>query len=661
MKIRSGFVLPAVLMLACVLILLAATRHFFSRNQLIQASHGAHYEKAFHLAVGGLDSADKLFLKAIAHFNDSRVATIPKIEKAPPELVPLLKALLDEDGLPYSRKDFIPIQPSLFKHLRSSWEKFATLKVEIELKDMEPLVAQSAPGPMIEEKEKKILVMLHAEASIEGAVVRVCRYREARLVNILPSILGKFSLYLRQQGSLDNNSFLDSLSGTAGLKDTPLIVCSGKKSELASIKPEAAADFFESQGWVFLGGDAPWIIGTGPGGGSAEHASGLQMNTRQIFPIPANDDFSSLGFLAYFSQPEFLAKDLKEPSYNEALRDINNDQLFSSRIRISGSKNMTTPTNVIGKAIYRWALLQGFTNTATNKSSHFPMLQENQFSGSSWPGMSVNAALTIKENFGDDFKRYGSRMSYLIEENYNSINLRALNFPDPLLNAVIQIDPKSIPAGPNRPGASQRLKVDAKPATFIDVNYGNSYQICRNDGKALFDGNLSGFEDLSHFLSKVGESFPKQSDFYKKIKTKNKENVINNIFHIKGDLMIDRPLKSKDGCGGMVLVDGNITIQNEIIAPDLETITLISLGGNIRIATSKKIQAGLIALKGSIQADSSLSVEGVLAARDLSMSFLTPLGSRKLSYNSNFDATDAQVYKRGFRFFMPEEGITFVR
>ncbi|HNS09432.1 MAG TPA: hypothetical protein PKN29_07010 [Candidatus Ozemobacteraceae bacterium] len=54
MKRQRGFVLPAVLMLISVILLFAAVRHFFSRNQLIQAAHDANYEKSFHLAIGGI-------------------------------------------------------------------------------------------------------------------------------------------------------------------------------------------------------------------------------------------------------------------------------------------------------------------------------------------------------------------------------------------------------------------------------------------------------------------------------------------------------------------------------------------------------------------------------------------------------------------------------
>ncbi|EKD83009.1 MAG: hypothetical protein ACD_39C00945G0006 [uncultured bacterium] len=661
MKSRRGFVLPAVLMLISVLLLFAAVRHYFSRNQLIQASHDANYEKSFHLAIGGIESADNLFLKAIAFFNDGRAETLPKLDKAPTELAPILKALLNADGLPYSRKERIPIESSMFTHLQSSWEKFATLKVEIELRDIETLVAQSPfPGPIPDPREARILVMLHAEAVVNGAVARVCRYREAKLVNILPSILGKFALYLRQQGPSSNNSFEDSLSMPNLLKDTPLMVFSGKSSGLASLNPADAADFFESQGWVFLGGDAPWVIGSGPGGGNANYASALQKNDLQTFPILPPDEFSSLNFLSYYSQPEYLSPELKAVSYNKVLSGIN-DELFSSRIRISGSRNMPTPTNVVGKVIAKSALIQGLKNTQSGLYAPYPFLQESQFNGSAWPGMSAEAAMTMEENFGGVFQRYKSRMSVLIEERYNAINLRALNFPAPPMNSSIMVDPRSLPAGTAVPETSKRLHVDNNPASFIDANSGNLYQLFADDGRKLFEGNLSGFEDLSHFVSKAVISFDKQSEFYKEIETEKKEYLINNIYLIKDSLLIDRPLQSIDGCGGIIIVNGDITIQSEIIAPDQEPIVLISTGGNIRIATSARIQAGLVALKGQIHAESAINVNGIISAKELSMAKLSPLGMRQLSYNANFDVTDSATYMRGFRLFMPKDGITFVK
>ncbi len=661
MKHRRGFVLPAVLMLISVLLLFAAVRHFFSRNQLIQAAHDANYEKSFHLAMGGLESADNLFKKAVAFYNDDRPETLPKIAKAPPELTAILKSLLNSEGLPYARKERIPLESSMFSHLQSSWEKFATLKVELEIREIEQLVAPSTvAGPLPDPRETRLLVMLHAEAVVNDAVARVCRYREARLVNILPSILGKFVIFLRQQGSLSINSFEDRFSRPDMLKDTPLMVFSGKSCGLSSLNPADAAEFFEKQGWAYLGGDAPWVMGSGPGGGNADYASALQKNEQQTFPIQPPDEFSSLNYLAYYSQPEYLSPELKGLSYNKVLQGLN-DELFSSRLRISGSRNKPTPTNVLGKVIAKSALIQGLKNTHKGTFAPYPFLQESQFIGHTWPGMSTEAAMTMEENFNGVFQRYKSRMSVVLEERYNAINLRAIKFPAAPLNSAIMIDPRNLPAGTRVPDPSKRLNVDGNPASFIDASYGNLYQFFADDGRKLFEGNLAGFEDLSHFVSKAVISFDKQSEFYRDIESDKKEYLINNNYLIKGDLLVDRPLSSIDGCGGMIIANGDITIQNEIIAPDREPVVLISTGGNIRIATSGRIQAGLIALKGQIHSESAINVEGILAARELSMAKLSPPGLRQLSYNENFDITDSTTYMRAFRLFMPKDGTTFVK
>ncbi|EKD83338.1 MAG: hypothetical protein ACD_39C00742G0001 [uncultured bacterium] len=367
-----------------------------------------------------------------------------------------------------------------------------------------------------------------------------------------------------------------------------------------------------------------------------------------------------MNFLAYYSQPEYLSAELKGISYNKVLQGTS-DELFSSRVRISGSSNKPTPTNVVGKVVAKSALIQGLKNTQTGLYAPYPFLQESQFNGSNWPGMSAEAAMTMEENFGGVFQRYKPRMSSVVEERYNAINLRALNFPAAPMNTSIMVDPRNLPAGTKLPELSKRLHVDSNPASFIDANSGNLYQLYADDGRKLFEGNLSGFEDLSHFASKAVMSFDKQSEFYKEIETEKKENQINNIYLIKDSLLIDRPLKSVDGCGGVIIVNGDITIQNEIIAPDQEPIVLISTGGNIRIATSSRIQAALIALKGHVQAESSVNVEGIISAKELAMARLSPLGLRQLSYNVNFDATDSATYMRGFRLFMPKDGITFVK
>jgi hypothetical protein len=72
--------------------------------------------------------------------------------------------------------------------------------------------------------------------------------------------------------------------------------------------------------------------------------------------------------------------------------------------------------------------------------------------------MSSEAANTMEENFGGVFQRYKSRMSTVLEERYNAINLRALNFPDPPMNSAIMIAPRNLPAGTRAMTAESCLK-----------------------------------------------------------------------------------------------------------------------------------------------------------------------------------------------------------
>jgi predicted nucleic acid-binding protein len=111
----------------------------------------------------------------------------------------------------------------------------------------------------------------------------------------------------------------------------------------------------------------------------------------------------------------------------------------------------------------------------------------------------------------------------------------------------------------------------------------------------------------------------------------------------------------------MILVDGNVIVNDAIRAPDNEPVVIISLGGSIRVATSQPVEAALIALKNSIFIESSVEIKGLLAARDLSLNSLPRVKRRSLSYNKALDVTDAESYFRGFRLFMKPRGVTFVR
>ncbi|KAF1082992.1 MAG: hypothetical protein GQF41_0759 [Candidatus Rifleibacterium amylolyticum] len=662
MKARKGMILPVVLLLICILLLLAGTRHFFSQHQLTQASHGADYEKAYHLATGGLESVDTLLMKAVNFINDGRSESFPKVDKAPPELKLIIKEMLGPDGLIDLDNKKIPIESDLFKYLQKDFEDYSSLKVELELRKLENLFAPSGtPGPIPDEREAKAMVLLHAEASVNGAFARVYRYREAKLVNILPPVLGKFVLFLREQGGANVNTLADSIIGKNQVSDSPLMVHSGTGCSPAALPPDESASFFDRQGWVFLGSEAPWKLGAGPGGGDDEYASSMVSNDLRVFSIPDTDALSARADISYYSQPEYLFKELREPFYREVMQESASDDLQSARIRIAGSASRPAPTVVLGKAINRWLLLQGLKNERTGLYAPLPNIGEPQFLTDHWPGMTAAAARRVRDNFGGDFRRYRERMTSIVEESCNAANLRALAFHDPRISWQIALNPGNLPAGIDLPVGSARASVDNRPVSFFEMNHGSLYRLAGSDGRQLFAGNLSGFEDIEYLKARAGYKFDSAADFYKAIQTDKKEFIIKDVYHIMGDLTIDRPLLAESGCGGMILVDGNVTISDAINAPDLEPVTIVSFGGSVRVSTSQPLTAALIALKNSVIIESAADINGMIAARDLAMNRLANLQKRSLSYNQNLDVTDAETCSRAFRLFMKPLGVTFVR
>ncbi len=662
MKARTGMILPVVLLLICILLLLAGTRHFFSQHQLTQASHGADYEKAYHLATGGLESVDTLLMKAVDFINDGRPESFPRVDKAPPELKPIMKRLLGPDGLLNLDTKKIPIDSDLFKYLQKDFESYSSLKVELELRKLESLFASSgAPGPIPDEREAKVMVLLHAEASVNGAFARVYRYREAKLVNILPPVLGKFVLFLREQGSANVDTLADSILGKNQVNDSPLMVYSGAECNPASLPLEESVSFFDRQGWVFLGSEAPWTLGAGPGGGDDEYASAMVSNDLRVFGIPDTDALSTRTDISYYSQPEYLFKELREPFYRQVMQESPSDDLLSARIRISGSANRPTPAVVLGKVINRWVLLQGLKNERTGLYAPLPNIGETQFLTDIWPGMTAASARRVRDNFGGDFRRYRERMTSIVEESCNAANLRVLAFYDPRISWQIALNPDNLPAAIDLPAESTRVSVDNRPVSFFKMNHGSFYSITGSDERQLFAGNLSGFEDLEYLKARAGYKFDSTSEFYKAIQTEKKEFIIKDVYYIKGDLIVDQPLLAASGCGGMILVDGNVTINDAIRAPDLEPVTIVSFGGSVRVSTSQPLAVALIALKNSVFIESAADISGMIAARDLAMNRLANLQKRSLSFNQNLDVTDAEIYNRAFRLFMKPQGVTFVR
>ncbi len=97
---KRGLILPTVLVLISVLVLLALTRHFFSRQQLHFADLLSEKEQAYYIAAGLREIAVKKLRQTLDFLNSGRPETFPKLEKCELSCRPLLEKLLSESGEP---------------------------------------------------------------------------------------------------------------------------------------------------------------------------------------------------------------------------------------------------------------------------------------------------------------------------------------------------------------------------------------------------------------------------------------------------------------------------------------------------------------------------------------------------------------------------------
>lgn len=663
MRNQRGFMLAMVLMIVSIVILLAITRHFFSRQQLTVASHQAKYEQAYHLSLGALEAADSYFLQSISFLNDSNEKTFPKSKRASKEMSKFVEQLLDKDEFISFTDKTISFDSSLFSKLEQKIEK-STVKVNLEIKDVGPVnTSPKSGGIQADSRERKLLLIIHAEAEVDSTIARVVRYREARYVSILPSVLGKFVLFLREQGNLDINSFQDS-DDTNKLQDSPLVVYSGQYSKNKILSSSQISKFFDNQGWIFLGGINEWKIGLGKGGQNANIASALLKPTTYLFNLPPEHMLSTTGIHMYYSQQRPLFRELKNEDYYEVFAKLNNPKAYtSSRIRLSGSEQLPSPTLIIGNVSRNWALLQGIKQTKSGDWAPLPYLSSADFTSLDWPGgINSQNIKKLQQNFNGDYSQYAAQMSQVVEEDFNSGNISIVKFSKKSLANRLILDLNQLPIGTTLPKPSELLKVDSVPASFFTMAYGSAYEIHSNDGQTLFShADLSRFEDLNFLIAKSSDPFFSEKEFYKQYLNKKQKVIINDIYYIKNKLTISKPFYADSGCGGIIIADGDINIEESIETAANETITIISLNGDINIRTSQTINAGLIAIKGVISTGHSFGINGLIAGKSLSMPISKPVNTRKLTYNTNFDITNSTTYKRSFKLFFPEKGVTFVR
>jgi hypothetical protein len=664
MNNTRGFTLVIGLMFLLIVLLLAATRLIFSREHLNQVAHLSEHEQAWQAAAGSLAAGQQLIDETLRYLNNNSLAANQRITNAPTPIKELLKNLLDEKGL--IRRDGFETTLAIpeLKPFFSSIENFNSATLQLKLSPAQPIFTDNQEQNSrdnflaMDPNEFSITFSLHAETAVGNAHARAIFFREFRQVNILPSILGKFVLTLNQPPSETINQILDS-NDQNRMKGRPIVISCGKSQDSSQrIAGEKVRDLIDEQGWIYLGGNDAWQFNLSLGGNNDEAMDSLLAEQYSLNDIPSGESFSRGGNLSYYALRKHCHRELGSSEEGQALtlRSVR-DYAYSSLLNLTGSMKETTPTIVIGKAYRSWCLIQGLYNQSQGTMAPFPFLTQSHFSGNNWPGnLSQRAISAIRDNFSSDFTAYQKRMSTIATEKFNIGNLEITDLKLPEEAIPLMLEPRELPAGTPLPPPLNRIKKEGNSTQYFE-NITGLFSLLDDQEKVLFTGtNPLKIVNSVYFKQKSGWNFADSKSLFKQLFKSNQESQnLSGIHYLSTNLVLTKPLKIAKGGGGILLVDGDVLLDADITTTDNEPFTIISLSGNITLANSRKIAAGIIALKGNIQLPEQFSITGILAANSLIFPKKKSNTIRTLTWNPAFDPTNHQNYSKQYRIMGSEE------
>lgn len=642
---KRGIILPTVLVLIAILVLLALTRHFFSRQQMHFSDLLSEKEQAYYIAAGLREIAVRQLATALDHCNSADPATFPKLEKCSTTTRTLLENLLSVTGEPAGKEFTITFKsPALKEYIEmveNSGVKPAESEVKMSFIPGKPLFENAPRGIISDPNEIFWKLILRCRVKIEHSEATAVWYREGRTISIQPSVFGKFTFFLLEPESAELNL-------NHAEKIMPLVINNGQSTEKESISPDKAADFFDKQGWVYLGENTETDL-------RLNRHSPLLNTYFFISPLDSSEYLASLGTFAWYYFCDVFDETLKRSADGIApFAESAEDQFIkTSSILFNGSLNAPSPTVVIGRVLRSYPVIQGLTGKKSGKRFPFPAISEATFSSTDWPCRLKPAETEmIKKNFNHDFNKYSQRMSFIYQEPFNAGNFQALELGKIHREFAI-LQPSALPPQIGNPPVSRLLKTSSAPTGFFDLIMSSAYSLSNDQGrKLLHEASFAALNDISFFKQRASLTCSDLNDLIKKTAGPDKILKIPGAVYIAGDLEIDRPLNISDA-GGMILVQGQIKISAPIITGKKALLTIISLGGDIAVAEKTQIDAGLIALSGKLNIERECTINGSVACRSFRFK---PEGSfsSRINYNHASDPTSSKAAIAAYR-LCPDE------
>jgi len=582
---RRGVLLYAVLGLALLLAIFLFSYYSFVMNETQMSKHIKEAEVAQQLARAGIAAG-------VAWFENTK-NPCPLRETA----MTGRSSAVNGETVELDVSAHAPLQ-----RLLSVYEDKASLTVTLHLEDFKPMFAvpKTASGVVYNEVEKTGVLRVRAEASYGGTGRTLVAHKQAMVISMLPYVVSKFTLFARELHSLggptvktnhlnalplDRQGF-DEAVPTGGLGGYGVMrLANGSQPSV------------EDRGWVFLGAREPRFLNLAYGKGEygEEHhvlpapwelaSSGPTVNPGYSVKFIQKGLFTGLHadndlfdhFV--FDQPDF------DPVHDKA-----------SLLQLFGSATAPSATIALGDLYRRFLMLRYVRKVATNQHVALPFCPPAVFGPPPSPWSATPAFDVVGEAFSDTFGRYAACMSTVYEEPYN----RSVDFIQG--NYTGMTPPRTLT------GLTRVRHPDGRDDFLYDpsVNDGR-VDITTVDGAQLFAGRLNQVSSQDLVVEPRATYTLPAARFKDFLKSKPKR--IPGIVRFKdGPIVIDEPLQLE--AGGMLCADGTVTIKQPVTtAPGRRPLAIVSLHGDIEVATDRPVKASLVALEGTLRKPQGLAVD----------------------------------------------------
>ncbi len=621
-------------------------------------------EIALNLAEAGVEQASAYFNSGKSTLHGKLVdpsvttASLPGMKESfTASNFPYLESVADQYGAD------VTVDMELMEGFKSLWD---SQRLSGTLHDMDERVGQ-------------VLITVTVQNGDETWVKEAVK--EIKVVNLLPSFLSKFTLFVTTPMA-DLNMFLNNQNGIVSdpADKRPLMLYHAPAGQPLDVS---------KHGWVFLGG-GDWNFNLTSGWGKG---------------LAFSEDFHYLAFnrVCVFdnTEPEHGVLDddhvakVVHRGFHQDLEITGLDQLLpatsgvrSNALHLFGSVGRTSPTLVLGRVYRRYVQYGALCCVDPDpldtlyppkvilkyvEPGNWPLYNqlfpEDPVNFPQYPAHGVKPDVFMDSQYRDPDPQRGFSfyMSRIIDKGdqeqghyNNSYDMISQGnswwrTPERKLAANLLDSRISPPAG------------QTDPDYFYSTDNGNEtpgaggLNVKMDNGTDLFKGNLNDAEnslvsdlDYKVFLEVTASEFKKM--FIVTSRTGDSELNLGCVVRVTGSLHLDRPVTVKKG--GLVLVDRSITISGGItgdakVPANDAALTLCSRNGNIVVRTGTEIQAALVALKGSLIKDfysEPLRVKGSVAVGSLDSNTLFSASTPgQIEYDPKLDPTDSANYEQYYR------------